>query len=890
MHFQLAPLRLCVGWLLGLTLLLSPLGAQEDSDDNTPLPPGATDGPIPYEGEAAALHLARRYLQGGDDARVALLEALQKMGWGVRDAKGAVLQQPPANANTGLAMRDYEIEELLWNPADLPSIRLISYAQTLAVPLEGADPEELAQALVETVRQSAKSEQPQQRFWGQFLIALGRVGPHNYDLSASSPPSVIPPAGERLSAAQLQAMQSDPMALLRAMQPSPVWDDNDPVLAPSPRPERSDDDAPMMTMAERDEKRMQEISEEINRAIQQLAGADETTQAALQKRMQELGAEMSQITMRIQSASMQSMNQAMKAWNRVTGEDDDDDDEDEDDDQNDDEGPRFQAEWRDQPLSYLQVALLTRVFAADLRLAATRGRPTTGVAFLQALARPTLPLASMQLAQAAPAPSGPNFGSQFAGAAGDIWATGWGWYTGTVVEHYYPDSKFNKGVAAANAIMAWWKTIMTVARQNITVEVENAPLVRTKTRSPGERRTAKATVMIDFPKAEIMKAVRAAANLSSVNLQIPDSGPISGAKVVWRLTEGSYNNKYQTAKGGWAYHPEFAVVQFAQAGSKAAYVSNTDSNGVATITIEGVPQKKNLPNTVRPYPRRAAISVEVTLKVGNMTQDLTDAISLATGGPVAGSLNFLADMVSRTSFFFQKGRVFEVRDWKEPAWQGEFEITIKGSGSKKEKGDKGGPEVEYTWKMDRYMEGRMHTPDWAEEVEQERNYETDGRHKLEVDGDRRYFRLSDSSSAKSRNVYNRYEANGPLQIQPAGHNQLATYSRAEPSGSAELMFTGGMMQLTIQPFFGAECLVARSEKSGRRSSSRSGPEYLSLLEGVYPTEFTIIEQNDGSAEVIEGSKTFEYLGRLPYVPSFDVEVTVTYRLWKNNPPPKNRDR
>ena len=154
----------------------------------------------------------------------------------------------------------------------------------------------------------------------------------------------------------------------------------------------------------------------------------------------------------------------------------------------------------------------------------------------------------------------------------------------------------------------------------------------------------------------------------------------------------------------------------------------------------------------------------------------------------------------------------------------------------------------------------------------------------------RHFTLKDSSSAKSKNTNNRYRADGPLQIPPPKDSTLASYSRAEPSGTAELMFTGGKMVLDLKPFFGAECLVTQSEQSGGRSSNKSGARYLSLLDGISPNGFTIIEENDGSAGFVEGTKTFDalYHGNLPYVPSFDVVVTVKYRLWKNDPPPKNK--
>jgi hypothetical protein len=836
-----------------------------------PLPP---DQPVAIDPDVQALILARAYLEGGDGARPAVMEALRLMGWGLRDAKGAVLASPPAGTDTGLALRDYELEELLWNPSEQPAIRLISYAQALAIPFEDADPEELAQDLVDVLRAGAESDQPQRRFWARFIIALGKVSPAGYDLAGVAPLPVIPPGAEQLRAIE-KAAQENPFALLSLAAPTPLWPEDDPVLAPSPRPERSDDDT-RESVGERDEKRFEALMEEMEPLYAEMATGDPERIKTAQDKLAKLSVELQAITQRQQAASMQQMANVARRFGAAT------DDDEEEEDEDDDDEPRFQADWRDQSLSLMQVSLLTRVFAADLRLAAA-GR-LRGGSLVWTRSRAPLPLAMLGF----PRVTAQSFGDQFAGAIGDIWATGWGAYTGAVLDHHLPDSKFGKAAGIANTIIAWYKTIMTVARQKITIDVENAPLVRTKTRSPGEQRTARCKVEIDFPKSDVLKAIRAAGNLTTIDLQLPDGGPVSGAKVVWRLPEGSYNTKYQKARGGWEYRPDLAVVQFAAAGGKAAYVSNTNDAGEATITIEGVPQKRNLPPTVRPYPRRAVIAVEVTVKVGNLTQDLNDAINTAMGGPIGGGLGFIADMVLRTSFFFQKGRVFEVTDWKEPAWEGEFEIIAKASGSEYKKGEKGGPATEYRWSMDRYVEGRMHTPEWAEQEEEDRQYEVEARHKLEIDGDTRYFRLKDSSSAKTKDSHNRYEASGPLQIRPPAQNQLALYSRAEPSGSAALTFTGGKMILEIQPFFGAECLVQRSEQAKGRSSNRAGPEFLSLLDGIHPEDFRIIEDNDGSQDYIEGSKTFDNLGSLPYVPNFDVTVTVKYRLWKNGPPPKNR--
>ena len=62
----------------------------------------------------------------------------------------------------------------------------------------------------------------------------------------------------------------------------------------------------------------------------------------------------------------------------------------------------------------------------------------------------------------------------------------------------------------------------------------------------------------------------------------------------------------------------------------------------------------------------------------------------------------------------------------------------------------------------------------------------------------------------------------------------------------------------------------------------SGPDF-------WTNDFRIFEDISEDREFIEGSETFDYYhGNLPFVPSFDVEVTVKYRLWRNGPPPKNK--
>ncbi len=806
----------------------------------------APDTPPPLDADTTAMALARQYLEGGADSRAALLEALQHMGWGVRNAKGDMLKAPPAGADTGLAMRDYELDELLWQPLNQPTVRLISVARALTVPFGHADPEEFAQDLLDAIRRSAESSQPQQRFWARFIIALGRVSPDGYDLAAPAPSPLIHPT-EAESDKLLEQAGNDPFAFARAMMPRSIWPHDDPVLGPSQKPPPRDADAEEDPNA-RTTRRLAEITA----ALEQLNNQPAQGQAT-QERAARLAAELTTLTQYQLAAQMQKAAFAMA---RMDGGDEH---------TSGDNHSELLAEWRDQPLSLLQITLITRVLSADLRRLA---QEETGSPRHARLAPFHPPLAAIGLRVA----QGATFGQQVAGAAGDIWATGWGSYVDAVVEHHAPESKFGDRMAYANAAMAWVKTLLSIARQKITLEVKDAPLIRTKTRSAGERRTAHVKVEIDFPKSDVLKAIRAAGNLTSFDLQLPDGGPAEDAKIVWRLPEGS--------RGGSGP----AVVQFAE--GTGAPVTRTNSAGESSITIEGIPQKKELPATVRRHPRRAAVGVEVTIKVGNLTQDFNDAISIASGGPPpAGALSFIADMMLRTSLFFNQRKAFEVIDWKKPAWEGEFDITVKGSGSKYRKGEKGGPDIHYRWSMDRVMMGRLHTSEDEEAEEAEADYQDEGRHVLEVDGDSRMFRLNDSSSVSSPGGSSRYKADGPTQVPPPGASELQHLSRAKPGGTANLTIEQGSMTLELMPLFNADCFVSRSEQSRSRSRNQSGIENLILLNGVRPDTFTFTEPYDGSQEVIEGTKTITTHdgGNLPYVPGFDITITVKYRLWKNAP-------
>jgi hypothetical protein len=889
------------------TVLLSPHIAAAASEEALEVP-GAIKLPANMTDDAAALWLARRCAEGGEDARPALVAALDRMGWGVKDREGNLSRTPAIAAPTGLAMRDYEIESLFWNAQEQPGLRLISYARALAVALPTIDPEDLAQGLLDSVRDGAESTEPRRRFWARFIIALG-MAQDGSDLSGPGDPQLMPLDTKALGAAmpkmpneipEIDENASDAVkiqmglniaasmmrgdgfnaaALMEASTPKPVWPHDDPVLGKTPLPDAG---------AKSAEDRMNELQGELNEVMMKTLSQDSQTAAAAQKRYARLSAQMTNVNEAIQAS----------AHRRMLIENDPDFDEDEPDE---DGASRFMAEHRSTPLSVLQVALLTRVLVAEiLGDPATQKKGASNASSVLPVAAVSLSLPRL-LAQAAPAGGPPtSFSGQLSSAGADIWATASGTYTSLVLDAHVPDSPFSNRVGQANAIMGWLKTIVMLAKSKITIEVQNDPLIRTKRRDQsGQQRKVKCTVEVDFPKTpDAVKAMRGLLNIASIDLQVPDGGPVGGAKVTWRLTEGAENAKYATASGGKAMKPGLAVIQFAKmaegSAHNSAYVSYTNDQGEASITIEGKPQKKNLPVNVREQKRRGGIAVEVNMKVGNLLQDFNDAIGAAgvkgAPGPL-GVLTMISEMVQRSSLFFQAGKGFGVIDWVPPAWEGDIVIRVTGSGSETKKGEKGGPDVRYEWSMNRAMEAHLQTPESEQEDAHERGVQDSNRITLEVANDTKRYKLTDFSSQTSTDVEAAYTAEGPVENPPKPGGGPAWPSRAEPAGTATLTIWPEVdppkYSFTVEPSFKAKALIFTYERNKGRVKTETRTDVVNLMGEISLSELWDNGTWDPETMTITGNKTFEAKGYLPFVPEFDVTIEFAYTLKYEAPPPES---
>ncbi len=152
------------------------------------MPPGSVD-------ERAAA-LAKAVSAGDASSTAALHAAVLAAGYGVRDADGSVMQT--VERGQGLAFEAWEVAAMakLYGEGYGVGLAHLGEAFTRNVPeLKGVP---LAATLLEGVRTGAKSDHPALRFWGRFVVELGRRSAEPYDLLAQ-----VDPARVRLDAAQV---------------------------------------------------------------------------------------------------------------------------------------------------------------------------------------------------------------------------------------------------------------------------------------------------------------------------------------------------------------------------------------------------------------------------------------------------------------------------------------------------------------------------------------------------------------------------------------------------------------------------------------------------------------------------------------------------------------
>jgi hypothetical protein len=236
--------------------------------------------------------------------------------------------------------------------------------------------------------------------------------------------------------------------------------------------------------------------------------------------------------------------------------------------------------------------------------------------------------------------------------------------------------KFKDGKSVASALLTYAKLIAIYAALEVKVEMESAPLTRTKERRPasGESKELTALVRLNIGNAQIVNCFRIMLNAVGLDFKLTQDGPVKGARVGWQGDSGF--SELVESRGG----PD-QIVRFVGSGSDGEFKSAnsitnaaTDADGKTRVKVEGVGQRvKKSANAVR-VSRRASVHVNVALKGADIFGDLADAAGNALGG-VKALVSLPAEMLYRTQWASAGHHTFEVIDWSGTQWSGTLSMT-----------------------------------------------------------------------------------------------------------------------------------------------------------------------------------------------------------------------
>ncbi|HEX8367641.1 MAG TPA: hypothetical protein VF604_03665 [Pyrinomonadaceae bacterium] len=172
----------------------SPLEAEEKIDLNGVVPPDSAktmsaafeNGKLPAalalpagEVEAQAVVLADMVKAGDANSTAALITALKAAGYGIRNAEGDVAFE---NVWQGIALEEWEVAALAKLYGSGYGIGLGRLGDSLALIEPEWKKETNARDIVLAIRRAATSDNQSVRFWGNFIVELGRRGKVPFDL------------------------------------------------------------------------------------------------------------------------------------------------------------------------------------------------------------------------------------------------------------------------------------------------------------------------------------------------------------------------------------------------------------------------------------------------------------------------------------------------------------------------------------------------------------------------------------------------------------------------------------------------------------------------------------------------------------------------------------
>ena len=226
----------------------------------------------------------------------------------------------------------------------------------------------------------------------------------------------------------------------------------------------------------------------------------------------------------------------------------------------------------------------------------------------------------------------------------------------------------------ANAVFTFGKLVMYYAALHVDISMSGSgPLKRTKKSglpsvAAGEQRQLTAHAFFDAKNMQMINCFRIMLNVLGMDLSGPSDGNLANSDAQWRLVKGGFSGN-STAN----QLVEFYNASRTYSGGDPLH-QKTNEQGIATIGIEGYPQKHTFPDTARPVVPNKDAEVWLTVQPKPVTfkQDAIDAGAARAGGIVGALLTVPAEMLLRSNLLKPAELPFKVVDWELA-----FKITIQ---------------------------------------------------------------------------------------------------------------------------------------------------------------------------------------------------------------------
>ncbi|HEX6043193.1 MAG TPA: hypothetical protein VFZ22_01790 [Pyrinomonadaceae bacterium] len=284
-------------------------------------------------------------------------------------------------------------------------------------------------------------------------------------------------------------------------------------------------------------------------------------------------------------------------------------------------------------------------------------------------------------------------------------------------------STYGDAAQIANVVLTVFKAIVSYAALEVEITMDGDQLVRTKTTKPGERRTLTAKLSLDPGKWQTINCFRPALNAVGLDVDVPQGGPLAGVNVVWVMVLGGDSRgwlgtveDFFTILGGDASYGDGIVFFDAVAGADRSPAKQiTDSEGVSTIHVVGVPQETDLSRRkLFEVVKGAGVRVDVQLKpmrikdvkdgLSNIMDIAGNAFSFLTKDPLGGVVGTATETLYRSNWYSSQPFYFIVKDWEPCKGQWQGTITYRTTSKKEGTGETNINSM--YWKEESYYEAR----------------------------------------------------------------------------------------------------------------------------------------------------------------------------------------